>query len=240
MSLFKKLFAGKDARSTKRIHDLSEGDVFYTQWDDRYHMYKLLVVDKAMDGYHVLAYQPAHTLPDQKTVAALKVAVYHLPIARQSFTDAVFLASSRVTAEELTGYHEYLRQTQSPDYYIPIANQYYQAGLRLTNEKKHAEAIDAYSKAVDLIPSFFEATDNRAFCKMDLALWTDAIDDFRASLAVHPNSLLAEFSIGECYLQLGHYQQAKAQFEKAHQLDPAHEAPKEFLKKVNALLGKSV
>lgn len=50
-------------------------------------------------------------------------------------------------------------------------------GLRLTDEKKLFEAIDSYSKAIDLFPPFFEAIDNRAFCKMDLGMWAEAIED---------------------------------------------------------------
>jgi len=109
----------------------------------------------------------------------------------------------------------------------------------LTDEKKNLEAIDSYSKAIDLLPIFYETIDNRAFCKMDIGLWADAIEDFQESLEVNPGSLLAEFSIGECYLKLGNYQKAKEQFEKAIVIDPTHPAPKDFLKKINELLGNS-
>ena len=108
----------------------------------------------------------------------------------------------------------------------------------MTEEKKHYEAIDAYTKAIDLFPQFFEAIDNRAFCKMDIGLWSDAIEDFKFSLQQNPNSLLAEFSIGECYFKMGDYLNAKQQFEKAHSIDPNHQAPKQFLDKINALISK--
>jgi tetratricopeptide (TPR) repeat protein len=175
-------------------------------------------------------------LPSPKNINSLEVAVYHSPIDKNGFKDAKLLTKDKISSDDLIGYHEYLRQTQEPNYYIPIANEYYQAGLRLTDEKKHYDAIDSYSKAVDLMPNFFEAIDNRAFCKMDLGQWAEAIEDFQESLEVNPNSLLAEFSIGECYLKMDNYKEAKEQFEKAIAIDPTHQAPKDFLKKVNELL----
>jgi tetratricopeptide (TPR) repeat protein len=238
MSIFKRLFSVKAAEQADRQADFSEGDIFCTYFDKQCHIYKLLVFDKDFECYHVLSYEPLDAMPGNN-LDDLEVAVYHLPIDKNGFKDAKLLTKKNVTSDDLIGYHEYLRQTQEPNYYIPIANQYYQEGLRLTDEKKHYEAIDSYSKAVDLMPEFFEAIDNRAFCKMDLGQWAEAIEDFQESLEVNPGSLLAEFSIGECYLKLENYQKAKEQFEKAVAIDPTHQAPKDFLKKVNELLGAS-
>ncbi|MNY05221.1 Tetratricopeptide repeat protein [compost metagenome] len=69
-------------------------------------------------------------------------------------------------------------------------------------------------------------------------MWHEAIADFQLSLVQNPVSLLAEFSIGECYFKLGDFNQAKQQFEKAHAIDPDHPAPNQFLEKVNAVLDK--
>lgn len=235
MSIFKRLFSTK----ANGHGDFSDGNIFYIRFDNQYHIYKLLVFDRDSECYHVLSYEPSDILPSIENLDALEVAVYHSPIDKNGFTDARLLTNAEVTSDDLIGYHEYLRQTQEPNYYIPIANEYYQSGLRLVDEKKHHEAIDSYSKAIDLVPNFFEAIDNRAFCKMDLGLWEEAIDDFQESLQANPTSFVAEFSIGECYLKLGNYQKAKEQFEKAIAIDPTHQVPKDFLKKVNKLLGAS-
>jgi tetratricopeptide (TPR) repeat protein len=239
MSFFKKLFSSKEIRQPEMQSGFFEGDIFYTHSEKKYHIYKLLVFDKDFECYHVLSYKPLAILPDEKTVDSLEVWAYHSPIDKNGFAKAKLLANRKVTVYDLIGYHEYLRQTQEAEYYIPIANKYYQAGLRLTDDEKHIEAIDAYSKAIDLVPSFFEAIDNRAFCNMDLGLWADAIEGFEESLEVNPKSLLAEFSIGECYLKLGNYQKAKEQFEKAISIDSTQQYPKDFLKKVNDLLAAS-
>jgi len=232
MSIFNKLFSKKSNEQS----DFTEGDIFYTYSDNKYHIYKLLVFDRSFDCYHVLSYKTSDTLPNLENIDALKVAIYHLPMDKNGFANATFVAKAMITSDDLIGYHEYLRQTQELAYYIPIANEYYQTGLRLTDEKNYYKAIDSYSKAIDLVPDFFEAIDNRAFCKMDLALWGEAILDFQESIQVNPGSLLAEFSIGECYFNMGNYQKAKEQFEKAIIIDPTHQAPKDFLEKVNELL----
>jgi len=237
LSLLRKLFSINNNKQTINKADFSEGDIFYIHIDNQYHIYKLLFFEKDFECYHVLSYEPLSVLPSEKDIDTLNIQIYHSPVDKNGFKGAALLANRTITSEDLIGYHEYLRQTRPIEEYFPLANGYYLNGLRLTDEKKHKEAIDSYSKAADLVPSFFEAIDNRAFCKMDLGLWLEAIEDFRQSLSIHPGSLLAEFSIGECYFKTGDYAQAKHQFERANTLDPNAEAPKNFLKRVNAKLG---
>ncbi len=216
--------------------ELRTGDLFYVIRDGRYHPYKLLAVDKPFSCYHVLGYEALDAAPSPREADTFKIAIYHFPVDMEGFDKPVVMGNMKVYAHELIGYHEYLRQTQAPENYTSLAIAYFNDGLFLTDEHKHEEAIDAYSKATDLFPLFYEAIDNRAFCKMNLGLWEDAIEDFNLSLQVNPVSVLAEFSIGECYLRLKRYEEAKGQFEKALAIDPDHQLSKDFLAKVNALL----
>ncbi len=222
----------------EQASDFSVGDIFYTKTDNKFNLYKLLAIDKAFECYHVLSYSPVDNLPSPTDIHKLSIFVYHSPFDKKAFVNATLVTNQMLTANDLIGYHEYLRQTQAPSFYIPIANSYYKEGFERTSQKKHYEAIDSYSKAIDLFPQFFEAIDNRAFCKMDLGLWTDAIEDFKLSLLQHPKSLLAEFSIGECYFKMGDYDNAKRQFEIAYRMDPNHQAIKQFLDKTNTILNK--
>lgn len=238
MSFFKKLFSGKDDNLNNKTPNFSEGDIFYTQSGTGYNVYKLLVNDTDFECYHILTFLTLDSLPTISSIDNLPISVYHSPFDKKAFAGATLLTNKTVTSADLVGYHEYLRQTQDATFYVPIANTYYKSGLRLTDEKKHFEAIDAYSKAIDLFPQFFEAIDNRAFCKMDVGLWIDAIEDFKLSLEQNPNSLLAEFSIGECYFKMGDFKNAKRHFEIAHNIDPNHKAPRQFLDKVNDMLNK--
>lgn len=234
MSFFKNLFSAKKENPT----NFSEGDIFYTIVDNKYYLYKMLVIETEYDGYHVMTYEPLEHKPTLRDIDNLKVIAYHSPFDRKAFRDAIVLANFPVRSDDLIGYHEYLRQTYEPQKYLSIANNYYQSGRKLTDNKMYNDAIDAYTKAIDLVPNFFQAIDNRAFCKMDISLWSEAIQDFELSLKVKPDSLLAEFSIGECYFKMGDFQKAKDQFEKANQIDPNHQAPIQFLKKVNEVLSK--
>lgn len=238
MSFLKKLFSGADNKDESKMTDFSAGDIFYIKADNKFNLYKLLVIDSEFECYHILTYSPVDSLPSISDIDHLPVFVYHSPFDKKAFANATLLTNMPLTADDLIGYHEYLRQTQDPNFYIPIANNYYKAGLTLTDQKKHYEAIDSYSKAIDLFPQFFEAIDNRAFCKMDLGLWPEAIEDFKLSLQENPKSLLAEFSIGECYFKMGDYENARRQFEIAHSIDPNHQAPIQFLDKINAILNK--
>ena len=235
MSFLKNLFS-KKVDTSKKPTEYSEGDIFYTTMNGKFYLYKILVVETAYDGYHVMTFALLDHKPTISDIKNLKVFAYHSPFDKKAFRDGTILTNLKVKPEDLIGYHEYLRQTSSHEYYLPIANNYYQAGLRLTDDKKHEEAIDSYSKAIDLFPQFFEAIDNRAFCKMDLGLWTDAIKDFEISLSINLNSLLAEFSIGECYFKMGEFRKAKQHFQKAHEIDPKHDAPIKFLEKLNDTL----
>ncbi len=231
MSFLKNLFSKKNDRKIEPTQ-YSEGDIFYTTINDKYYLYKILVIETAYGGYHVMTFDPLDHKPTISDIQTLKVFAYHSPFDKKAFRDGTILTNLKVKSQELIGYHEYLRRTNSPEQYLPIANNYYQAALKLTDDKKHEEAIESYSKAIDLCPQFFEAIDNRAFCKMDLGLWADAIKDFELSLSANPNSLLAEFSIGECYFKMNEFQIARQHFQKAHEIDPNHDAPIIFLEKL--------
>lgn len=238
MKFFRRLFSKEDNRENNTADttiSLQEGDIFYIKDKDQYHLYKLLVHDVPLQCYHVLLYYPLDHKPTTTDIASLQVKVYHAPIDDKGFPDIQILAHSHISAEDLEGYHEYLRQTSPPEEWMLTAQEYYFTGIQLSDAHKYPEAIDSYSKAIDLAPGFFEAIDNRAFCKMDMGRWSEAIEDFRLSLAANPDSMMAEFSIGQCYLKTGDLINAGRQFEIAHQLAPGDPAPLEFLRLIDEL-----
>jgi tetratricopeptide (TPR) repeat protein len=212
--------------------EFTEGDIFYTILESKYHLHKVLKADKDFNTYHVLGYSPMNALPDPEKSDELSVFIYHFPVDKNGFENPILFKRSTVRDEELAGYHEYLRQTQSIDSIIQEATRYFHEGYALTDQQKHEEAIEKYSLAINLFPTLYEAIDNRAFCKMDLGRWHEAIEDFKLSLTIHPYSALAEFSIGECYFKLGDIVKAVESFKKALLIDPDHELSKEFLQKI--------
>lgn len=236
MSIFKKLFglngesslsADKNAPSRS---EFSAGDIFYTYFDNEFHIYKLLKFDCEFETYHILSYQPLKQLPQVSDIASLSIFAYHAPIDKNGFENPKLLAESKISASDLTGYHEYLRQTAGSEEIVLTAQSYYLEGNKLAEEKHFEESIDEYSKAVDLFPQFYEAIDNRAFSKMDLARWDQAIKDFETSLEVFPEGLAALFSLGECYLKMGKIGEAENYFKKALAVDSNHQHSADFLR----------
>jgi tetratricopeptide (TPR) repeat protein len=96
----------------------------------------------------------------------------------------------------------------------------YNQANALCDQNEFEKAIELYTEAIDIYPYFFEAFDNRALTKMDLAQWDDSIHDFQQSLEIEPNNYTAIFSIGECWFKLGEYKKALSQFESASKLKP--------------------
>lgn len=235
MSLLKKFFSKKN-NPTKNHIDFLEGDIFYSKIDNQYFVYKLLAHETSNNCYHVMTYSPLDKVPTINDIDSLKIFGYHAPIDKNGFENPVFITNKLIKSEDLIGYHEYLRQTQTPEFYVTLAKNYYNIAYNLTNEKRPLDAIDEYSKAIDLFPQFFEAIDNRAFSKMDIGLFKEAIIDFELSLKENPNSMLAEFSIGECYFKMNDFENAKRKFEIAHEIDPNNKTPIKFLEKVNEIL----
>ena len=241
MGILKKLFGGnKDEIKPIQNAQLVEGDVFYTINKGKYNVYKLLRIDDEGSTLHVTGYKPVTHLPTLDRLADMEVFVQHFPIDSKGFTDPVFITNSPVTEEDLEGYYYYIGQMQEETEDEKVAIAYYHEALDLTDKGMHKEAIEAYTKAIEAVDFFFEAIDNRAFCKMDLGMWQEAIDDFNRSLSINPGSILAEFSIGECFLRLGNNNSAKEQFEKALVLDPQHQPSKDFLARVNQLFSGNV
>jgi tetratricopeptide (TPR) repeat protein len=213
------------------------GDVFYTRTDQPFQLFKVVAVDQDLGCYHVAAYAPLPTLPAPADIPNLPIAVGHAPISTDGFDQPVWLAHLPVAARELRGYYFYLQYQQPAEERIELAVSHFNEAMSLSDAQRHHDAIDAYTLAHTLVPEFYEAVDNRAFCWMDLGRWPEAIADFEESLRINSANDLAEFSIGECYFNLHDDAQAKARFEKALALNPDSALAQEFLGKVAARSG---
>lgn len=237
MSFFKKIFGGGGSEAPV-YSNFEEGDIFYTNENGKYNFFKVLKVENDNNTLHVLMYEEKSDLPSMNQVEQFKARVYHVPIDKNGFANPKLFLKSQVQDADLLGYHEYLKQTQNINEIVSNAKKYYKEAHDLTTGGNHLGAIHKYSIAINLLPNFFEAIDNRAFCKMDLGMFPEAIEDFQQSLSVSPGRLLPVFSIGECYLKLGNLQNAKNYFEKAIEISPSHDKPKEFLKLTLDLMNK--
>ncbi|MBK8350074.1 MAG: hypothetical protein IPL08_21590 [Saprospiraceae bacterium] len=163
MSFFKKLF-GNDKEETPNHENFQEGDIFYTEKEGKYQTFKLLKIENEVNTFHVKAYEESTSIPEANEIGKLKVQIYHFPIDRKGFNQPKFISNSRVTEDDLLGYFEYIKQTQNVNEIVKYAKGFYQQAHELTNQKNHIGAIERYTKAIELLPNFYEAIDNRAFC----------------------------------------------------------------------------
>jgi tetratricopeptide (TPR) repeat protein len=227
MQILKRLFRS-GAHAGPAIN-FGEGDLFYTRDGQQYQVHKLL--KRSGDTWHVLSYRPINQAPESIEYSQLEVAVYHVPVHCSGFDAPVLLQSSYVSDDDLDGYHEFLKQTSQFEELAAVANDYFTRAYRATDEQNHQQAIYYYTKCINLAPVYWEAIDNRAFSRMDLGHWEDAIADFKLSLEVNRANMLAIFSIGECLFRLERLPEAKMQFEYVLKYDPDNEAAIHFLER---------
>ena len=63
-----------------------------------------------------------------------------------------------------------------------LANIYYNKGYAESDLEQHREAIDDFTKAIELEPAFAEAYNNRCNAKNALGLYQEAIDDYTQAM----------------------------------------------------------
>lgn len=209
--------------------NMKPGDII-TQKNEKgeWSVVKILEMDKWPDGSyaaHCLTYKSVPNKPTKTSIKNLSVLIYHAPIAAKSFEKGWELIDNQpVVKEELFGFVEYLKQTDFPRYIkftgqdpkeiVGKANVHYKRAYALGTDGKRKEAIEEYTKTIELFPLFYETIDNRAFTYMELGDYQSALNDFEASLRVEPNGIAAFFSRGECLMKLGKLKEAEATFKE--------------------------
>jgi len=217
--------------------DLKIGDLFYIQTDGKYYVYKLLRVDSDTGINHVMVFKPFEYSPDQIDFKDLEVYSNHIPIDTPA--EYKIIGHSDVTDQDLEGFYDYLKLTDFARYLeetgstieevVNTANKYFFEADSAYKAEDYREAIQKYTQAIEVYPLFFEAIDRRAFTKMALGEFLDAIKDFEFSLMINPSNVNAEFAIGECYFKLGDLEEAVEQFEHTAKLYPDDDLTMEWL-----------
>jgi tetratricopeptide (TPR) repeat protein len=230
MGFIQNLFRKKKKTSASQKQKPVPGDFFYLQGKGQYSVFRLLEEDQQAGIYHLTIFTDTSDLPQDPTL--LKATILHVPIDSAAFADAVVFAREPLKEKDFYGYHEYLKQTDFNGYVkatgqniaelIATAKLFYVEGYRLSKNGFHQEAINAYSRALDLLPTFFEALDNRAISKMDMGQYEEAVQDLQHSLKGNPENHVAAFALGECYLQLGLPDPAREMYAYVLSLSPGH------------------
>lgn len=226
---------------------MKAGDLLIRRRDTGWSAVKLLAVDRWSDGsevFHCCLYEPVEERPAEDNLESLRVSVMHAPIAAEGYRSGwEVLCSCPVADDELEGFHEYLKLTdfarfasvtgQDVSGLVARANDHYRRACALGDIEKRAEAIEEYSKAIDIFPLFYEAIDNRAFTYMELGDYVTALRGFEESLRVNPEGQAAFFSRGECLMKLGMNDEAAAIFREGAERFPDHREL--YLRYLNAL-----
>jgi tetratricopeptide (TPR) repeat protein len=232
---------------------MRDGDIVGGWIEGQYCPSKVLRITACADGSstaHVLSYESFPHRPDLSEVVRARIVSWHAPIDLAALErDTQILGHVPVERTELVGYLHYLKLTDFNGYLketghsaqdvIHIAQEAYELGNRLSEEKRFDEAIAAYERAIDAFPLFYEAHDNRAMALMDLGRDREAAKGFEESLRVQPDNPVACFSRGECFLKLGEHDSAIAVFRECVRRWPDRPHHHEFLKRALTAVERS-
>jgi tetratricopeptide (TPR) repeat protein len=224
---------------------MNEGDIVaQSSGSGQFAIVKILKIDTWPDqtlSYHCLCYQPVAQIPSIDEISTLPVMTMHAPFAAQAIDTGQRIGNRPVTVDELEGFYVYLKMTDfgryareagfNADVELPKAKEFYLRGNELGELNRFAEAIDAYTSALDIFPIFMEALDNRGLTYMDVGDLRPAIQDFQTSLQYHGENPVPLFSLGECYLKLGEKEAARKCFARGAELWPDKAQFKLFLQK---------
>jgi Flp pilus assembly protein TadD/curved DNA-binding protein CbpA len=95
-----------------------------------------------------------------------------------------------------------------------------QRGHLLSSSGNCTEAIDAYSRAIDLNPEFSTAYNDRGDAYSYLRNFQQAVRDYDKAIAFDPNFVMPYINRANAYTKLGDYSQAIRDFDKAIDLNP--------------------
>ncbi|KAJ1678887.1 Palmitoyl-protein thioesterase 1, partial [Spiromyces aspiralis] len=91
---------------------------------------------------------------------------------------------------------------------------------KLFGAKKYTEAMEEYTKAIELNPSIPSYYTNRALCHIRLESYGGAILDADKALELDPNLAKAYYRRASAHMALGKFQEAKKDYTEVVRLEP--------------------
>lgn len=136
-----------------------------------------------------------------------------------------FIIDSKITIDEnVFKMREYLDQVDKfaqeakESERMSEAYSWFNKGNKAYNDKKYEEAIEDYSKAIEINENFTEAYFSKCAAYINLQKFYNAIEDYKKILELNPNYTDAYYSLIQAYIQVG-------------ELDKAWETLNAFVKK---------
>ncbi|KAJ1643308.1 Small glutamine-rich tetratricopeptide repeat-containing protein 2 [Coemansia erecta] len=112
-------------------------------------------------------------------------------------------------------------------------------GNALVAKKEYVAAIDAYTKAIELVKDNAVYYGNRAAAYSQNGDHAEAVDDAKKALEIDPSYVRGYSRLGRAYFGLGEFKLAAEAYEKGLQMDPENSVMKSSLESVKARLGSS-
>ncbi|WP_300759335.1 tetratricopeptide repeat protein [uncultured Brachyspira sp.] len=112
-------------------------------------------------------------------------------------------------------YDEVLESNYKDRYF---ARSYYKTALTLYYLNRYEEAIDYYSKAIEINPLYEKAFINKGIILAKLMAFDEALYSFNMALEINDKSEISYFNIGIIYSRLERYEDALYYFNKASEL----------------------
>ena len=109
------------------------------------------------------------------------------------------------------------------------ATDWFEKGYAYSKANKYQNAVNAYTRAIELNPKYAWAYSNRGFAYANLGNLNQAIADFTRAIELNPNFALAYSNRGVAYHRLGNLQQAFNDYKIAARL--GDKSAQDFLRK---------
>ena len=100
------------------------------------------------------------------------------------------------------------------------AEEYYNLGNNCYNAEDYKEAIEYYTKAIELNPNNEDYYTDRADCYKKLEQYEEAISGYSKAIKLNPDSYSSYQMRGQCYQELKQYEEAINDFNKAIEINP--------------------
>ena len=101
-----------------------------------------------------------------------------------------------------------------------LADNIFKLGCKSYDQKKYAEAIDLYTKAIELKPKFAEAYNSRGMAYDELIMYLESIADYSKAIEINPMFKDFYFNRGYTYDNLHKYAEAIADYTKVIAINP--------------------
>lgn len=100
------------------------------------------------------------------------------------------------------------------------ARELMEEGLRLSEQKKRAEALEAFGRALALSPRYGDAYIAMGDTYMDMGKYEEGFKAYGQAASVEPSNPYAHYSLGAAYNDMAQYGDAFKHFVQAIRLDP--------------------